>query len=164
MRALSPALVAASLCLYSVPLFAQAKNACDLNADGVVNVLDGQLAVNMALGLNSCTANVIGVGLCNSEVVSRVVTAALGGACNNHYVALNWIASTSGNVAGYNIYRASTAGGPYSKLNTALITGTTYTDATAVPGQTYYYVSTTVDKGNAESSYSNQAAAVVPTS
>jgi hypothetical protein len=56
-------------------------NACDLNQDGTVNVLDVQLAVNMDLNLIPCTANVDGVGVCNDTVVSLVVAAALGGAC-----------------------------------------------------------------------------------
>jgi hypothetical protein len=163
MRVMLPALLAAGLCLCSARVFAQAQNACDLNKDGSVNVVDGQLAVNMALGLNPCTANIAGSGLCNSDVASRVVAAALGGSCNTHYVSLSWTASTSGNIAGYNIYRASTSGGPYTKMNASLIVGTSYTDTSAVPGKTYYYVSTAVDKTNAESSYSNQTSAAVPT-
>ena len=55
-------------------------NACDLNSDGVVNVLDVQLAINMDLGvLKPCSAN--GFGVCDNSVVNSVVTAALGGAC-----------------------------------------------------------------------------------
>jgi hypothetical protein len=57
-------------------------NACDLNADGVVNVLDVQLAINQALGINACTsADLAGTGTCTSTDVQRVVTASLGGLC-----------------------------------------------------------------------------------
>ncbi len=157
------ALVGVGLCFYCPLVSAQALNACDLNADRVVNVLDVQLAVNMALGLQPCTANIEGQGVCNGDVVSRVIVAALGGTCNTHYVSLNWTASTSGNITGYNVYRGNTTSGPYTLVNTSLITGTSYTDPAVVAGQTYYYVTTAVNSSNTESSYSNVAVAAVPT-
>jgi len=51
---------------------------CDVNCDGVVNVVDVQLEVNMALGISSC-ANPD--GQCTVVQVQRVVNAALGGQC-----------------------------------------------------------------------------------
>ena len=42
-------------------------------------------------------------------------------------VDLSWAASPDG-VAGYNVYRAATVAGPFTRLNGALLTGTTYTD------------------------------------
>lgn len=137
-------------------------DACDLSRDGRVNIVDCQLAVNMTLGLTPCTANIIGAGLCDSEVVSRIVTAALGGLCNSHYVALSWTASTSANIRGYNIYRGSSSGGTYLKLTTSLVSGTNFTDASAVAGQTYYYVATAVDNTGAESGYSGESRVTVP--
>jgi fibronectin type 3 domain-containing protein len=159
------ALVVAALLSCAAPSWAQgALNACDLNADGTVNVIDVQLAINMDLGLLSCSATVDGAGVCNSDVVDKVVTAALGGTCvTSHNVVLNWTGSTSSNIAGYNVYRATTSGGPYTKLNTSTVVPTTYTDITVLSGQTYYYVATTVDTGGNESVYSNQALAPVPT-
>ncbi len=147
---------------------AAALNACDLNSDGTVNVVDGQLAVNMYLGLTPCTANVVGLGICTTDVVNRVITAALGGTCVTivppvHSVTLNWIASVSVNISGYNIYRSTTSGGPYGKLNSTLAAGTTFLDSTVVAGQTYYYVATAVDISNNESAFSTEAQAVVPT-
>src|ERR1700738_2504071 len=59
----------------------QGSSACDLNRDGVVNILDIQLAVNMDLGLLTCTANIVGAGVCNVVVVQRVVNSTLGGTC-----------------------------------------------------------------------------------
>jgi len=146
-----------------------ALNACDLNADGAVNVLDVQLSVNMDLGTSSCTANVDGSGVCNVVVVQRVINAALGGSCvtdtggTSHSVALSWTASTSANVAGYNVYRGTVSGGPYTKLNSSLVVGTAYTDSTVQAGATYYYVATAVDTSNNESAYSSPPAqAIVP--
>jgi fibronectin type 3 domain-containing protein len=79
-----------------------------------------------------------------------------------HSVSLSWNPSTSA-VVGYNVYRGTSSGGPYSKIDSALDTSTTYTDATVQSGQTYYYVTTAVDGSGAESTYSNQAQAVIPT-
>jgi fibronectin type 3 domain-containing protein len=82
----------------------------------------------------------------------------------SHSVALSWVASTSSNIAGYNVYRGTTSGGPYStKANSSAVAGLTYTDTTVLAGQTYYYVLTAVDTSGNESGYSTQAAATIPT-
>jgi hypothetical protein len=80
-----------------------------------------------------------------------------------HSVDLSWDASNGSNVVGYNVYRGSVSGGPYSKINSALDASTAYTDNAVTAGQTYYYVATAVDGGGGESGYSNQAKAVIPT-
>jgi hypothetical protein len=142
-----------------------AGGACDLNQDGVVNVVDVQLATNMDLGLLSCPADIDG-GVCGSTLVQQIVDAALGQGCSatiSHSVSLTWTASASANIAGYNVYRSTTSGGPYTQLNTALVTTTSYTDANVTAGQTYYYVTTAVDTSSNQSAYSTQAQATVPT-
>jgi hypothetical protein len=80
---------------------------------------------------------------------------------SSHSVALSWDPSTS-TVIGYNIYRGTQSGGPYSKLNSTVLSETTYTDANVQSGTTYYYVSTAVNSSNVESAYSNQATAPIP--
>jgi len=139
-------------------------NACDLNSDGTVNAVDVQLAVNMALGVSPCTSSIDGAGVCNVIVLQRVINAALGTACvTNHWVSVSWTASTSSGVAGYNLYRGASSGGPYTKVNLTLISGTSVIDNTVVPGQTYYYVATAVDTANNESAYSSPPVqAIVP--
>jgi hypothetical protein len=145
---------------------AQALNACDLNNDGAVTVLDIQLAVNMVLGLTPCTANITAAGVCNIVTVQRVTNAVLTGNCITglvaHSVALSWTASTSSTVTGYNVYRGAVSGGPYTKLTASPVTAVAYTDFAVQAGQTYYYVTTAVDGSGNESAYSNQAQAVVP--
>ncbi len=240
-------------------------SACDLNADGAVNVLDVQLATDMDLGSLPCTVTIGGVSVCTVPFVNTVTSATLGGSCvtpvlstapssinfgnvksgststqtvtisntgtgnftvsnatvtgagysisglslpltlgpgqnatfsvtftpstagsfvgnvaltstaldslineslsgagvNAHTVSLNWTASTSPSVVGYNVYRGTVSGGPYTKLNSVLIAAVSYTDGTVLAGQTYYYVATAVDNNNNESAYSNQAQAVV---
>ncbi len=78
-----------------------------------------------------------------------------------HTVDLTWNASSG--AVGYNLYRSTVSGGPYSMINTSLDGTTAYTDNTVVSGQTYYYVATAVDGSSNESGYSNQAQAVIPT-
>ena len=83
-----------------------------------------------------------------------------GTAATQHTVDLTWNASTS--AVGYNIYRSTVSGGPYTMINTSLDSTTAYTDSTVVSGQTYYYVATAVNASSEESGYSNQATAVIP--
>jgi hypothetical protein len=81
---------------------------------------------------------------------------------DQHSVTLTWKGSSSSNVTGYNVYRGAASGGPYTKINSSLLTTTTYTDATVDAGQTYYYVATAVNSQGLESADSNQAEAVIP--
>jgi hypothetical protein len=164
--------LSAAFCLaWLAPSRASAQlSACDLNLNGSTNVADVQLGVNMVLGVTPCTANITQPGVCNVVVVQRVVNAALGGPCvtdivpSSHTVTLSWSASTSSGVVGHNVYRGTTAGGPYTKLNSSLVATTNYTDNTVQNGVTYFYVVTAVNSSSAESGFSNMATAVVPTS
>ena len=79
----------------------------------------------------------------------------------SHTVTLNWLASDS-TVSGYNVYRSTTEGGNYVKITASPVTTATYVDSNVDSGTTYYYVTTAVDKSGSESSYSNQASAVIP--
>jgi HYDIN/CFA65/VesB family protein/immunoglobulin I-set domain protein len=79
----------------------------------------------------------------------------------SHSVTLAWTASAS-TVTGYNVYRSSVSGGPYTKLNSTLIAATTYTDTAVQAGQTYFYVVTSVDSSGVESAYSAEVSATVP--
>jgi hypothetical protein len=144
-------------------------NPCDLAAPkGSVDAADVQAAINMALGVQPCTANIAGGVLCNVAVVQRVINAALGGTCLTgpgavyHAVTLNWVASASSNVAGYNIYRAGVSGGPYTQVNSVTAPATTDVDASIQAGGAYYYVVTAVDSSSNESLPSNEAPATVP--
>ena len=84
-----------------------------------------------------------------------------GASATQHSADLSWSPSPS-IVVGYNVYRSTTPGGPYSKINSSLDSSTLYTDSTVQSGQTYYYVSTAVDGTGMESGYSNQLQMVIP--
>jgi cellulose 1,4-beta-cellobiosidase len=79
---------------------------------------------------------------------------------SQYTVALSWNASAK--ATGYNVYRGTVPGGPYSRINSALNSATSYTDTSVQSGLTYYYVTTAVDSQGGESAYSNQAQAVIP--
>jgi len=98
-------------------------------------------------------------------MVQRVTNSSLGKPCSTpttHGVSLTWVASASANVAGYNIYRATTPGGPYTRVNSSLVAAITYDDIAVSAGVTYYYVVTTLDTSNGESGFSSEVQGKVP--
>jgi fibronectin type 3 domain-containing protein len=60
------------------------------------------------------------------------------------------------------VYRSTTSGSGYAKVNSSLVGGLNYTDSTVQNGLTYYYVTTAVDGSGAESTNSNEAQAIIP--
>ena len=84
-----------------------------------------------------------------------------GVAAVQHSVALTWTASTS-TVSGYNVYRSTVSGGPYTKISSSLVAVLNYTDSTVQSGTTYYYVTTAVNSSGDESVYSNEVPAAIP--
>jgi fibronectin type 3 domain-containing protein len=76
-------------------------------------------------------------------------------------VDLSWNASTSNNVAGYNVYR-SPDGSNWNKINLSLVGSTLYDDSTVVNGDTYSYAVTAVNLEGVESSKSGIAKASIP--
>jgi len=79
-----------------------------------------------------------------------------------HQATLSWTASSSP-VTGHNVYRGTQSGGPYTLLNTGIVTADTFADATVLSGHTYVYVITAVGNSGVESVFSNEVAAVIPT-
>ena len=80
---------------------------------------------------------------------------------SSHTVSLTWDPSTS-TVAGYNLYRGTQSGGPYSRMNALLLSNTAFNDTKVQSGGNYFYVSTAVDSSNNESAFSNEATAAIP--
>ena len=78
-----------------------------------------------------------------------------------HTVDLSWQPSAS-QVAGYNLYRGTHSGGPYTRLNSSLLDGTNFTDGSVASGATYFYVAKSVDGNSRESSPSNEAKVEIP--
>jgi hypothetical protein len=64
-----------------LPRTSASAGSCDLNGDGVVDVLDVQASINQVLGLNACTGDLDGNGVCNIVDTQRVINATLGTSC-----------------------------------------------------------------------------------
>jgi exo-poly-alpha-galacturonosidase len=74
-------------------------------------------------------------------------------------VLLDWNDNSESDLQGYNVYRSTTSGSGYAKINTSLRTISDYNDTGVTNGTTYYYVVTAVDTATNESDYSSQASA-----
>ena len=104
---------------------------------------------------------IVSVTGCGRHVSKKAYTVVIQGGAN-HVVDLNWNASTSNDVAGYNIYR-SPDGTNWQKINASLVASTSYSDSTVANGSTYYYAATAVDTSGGESSKTSQVEVVIPT-
>lgn len=74
----------------------------------------------------------------------------------NAVVDLDWNDNSETDLAGYNVYRSTTSGGGYIKLNTTKVSDSEYTDETAANGVTYFYVVEAVDLSANNSDFSNE--------
>lgn len=103
-----------------------------------------------------------GATLTSSDASAAVVALSGTGVSGaSHSVTLTWGPSGS-KVAGYRAYRATSSGGQYTALNSAVNPLLQYTDSTVQSGATYYYVVTSVAADSTESVYSSQVSAVIP--
>lgn len=73
---------------------------------------------------------------------------------------LNWNASLSSHIAGYNVYYGTTAGNYPYKVNAG--NSTTITISSLTPGAVYYFVATAYDVFGNESAFSTAVRVVVP--
>jgi len=105
----------------------------------------------------SFTEKVTGCGGVVSKASYRVTIQATA----NHVVGLNWIASKSTDVVGYNVYR-SLDGATWKKINVSTVASTLYDDATVANNTTYYYAATAVDMYGRESGKTASIRAIVP--
>ncbi len=80
-------------------------------------------------------------------------------AASSVFISLNWNNNTEIDLAGYNVYRSTTSGSGYVKLDSNLLTSSDYTDTNGVSGTTYYYVVTAVDTAGLESVNSSEVSA-----
>ncbi|MFL5346830.1 MAG: S8 family serine peptidase [Hyalangium sp.] len=97
--------------------------AANINSDGVPgngSTLDQDFAL---VAYNSCTT------------ATAVPTGVSATASGNNRVDVSWAANGA---TSYNIYRSTTAGGPYTRVGTAV--SSPFTDSTVSGGATYYYV------------------------
>jgi hypothetical protein len=96
-------------------------------------------------------------------LAAAIITGLLG--CNSghpaHMANLSWDPSPSA-VVGYDVYRGTQSGGPYTKLNSSPVAVSRYADSTVRPGQTYFYVVKAVNSKNVRSVPTAEVSAVIP--
>jgi hypothetical protein len=76
-------------------------------------------------------------------------------------VSLYWSQNTESDITGYNIYRSTTSGSAYKKMNDSLISESEYTDKQITKNRAYYYVVTAVNTSGRENGYSNEIEVIV---
>jgi hypothetical protein len=108
-------------------------------------------------GTYSFTASATG---CGGHVSTKSYTLTVQ-ASAEHVVSLKWDASTSNDVAGYNIYRGPN-GVNWTKINQGLIAATDYDDSSVSNGSTYYYSVTTVNTFGEESAKTPSVKVSIP--
>jgi fibronectin type 3 domain-containing protein len=69
----------------------------------------------------------------------------------NGAVVLDWGDNSESDLKGYNVYRSVSASGPFTKINAALLTASTFTDSAPPTSESLYYRIVAVDTGNLES-------------
>ncbi len=95
-----------------------------------------------------------------SNATDPSITVSLLGTGVVHSATLNWTASVTSGVTGYNVFRGTVLG-TYTQINPSLVTSDTYTDTAVATGTTYFYVVTAVSPAG-QSGYSTPATAVIP--
>lgn len=75
---------------------------------------------------------------------------------------LNWSGVSYSSLAGYNVYRSTSATGSFTKLTSTPTTATTFTDSTAPGGLKLYYEVTAVDSSSGQESSAVTATANTP--
>jgi len=73
----------------------------------------------------------------------------------NARVDLSWTPSPDSAAAGTNIYRTSSLGQPYLKVNATPVAGTSYADTTVSNGATYFYRAVSADTAGFEGAVTN---------
>ena len=127
-------------------------------------VTPGQTATLNVIFTPSAASGVTGSITVTSNATNSPTTISVsgtGGQAVPPSVTLSWTDGAT-TVSGYNVYRSTVTGGPYSQLNSSLVSATQYVDSAVQAGQSYFYVVTAVNPSNVESTYSNVAKATIP--
>jgi fibronectin type 3 domain-containing protein len=93
------------------------------------------------------------------DTIAPAAPTGLSATAGNSTVSLDWNDNNETDLSGYNVYRSTTSGGPYTKRNSSLVSSSNYSDNSVSGGVTYYYVVRAVDTSLNESGNSNQASA-----
>jgi len=122
-------------------------NDADYDDDGIVNSFEFALLAENWLKLPP-------------DLTAPAAPENLWALAGNGTVSLDWDNNNEPDLEGYNLYRTTTSGSGYTKLNSPLLTDSNYIDDTVINGTIYYYVVTALDTSENESGNSVEACAV----
>jgi hypothetical protein len=77
-------------------------------------------------------------------------------------VELDWSDATAPDLDGYDVFRAASAAGPFTRVNASRLGASAYADTSVTGGTTYFYAVTASDEANNRSAFSSQASATPP--
>jgi hypothetical protein len=93
------------------------------------------------------------------DLVVAFVPAAGGTAA---YLDLSWSISAATDIAGYSVYRSDGPSSPGTRVNSELLLTPAFRDMNALPGRTYFYTVTAIDRSGNESPASPPASGSIP--
>jgi hypothetical protein len=96
------------------------------------------------------------------DITPPATPTGLSASINGIDINLDWNNNAETDLAGYHIYRSTTSGSGYVKLNDAAVVNSNYLDNTTAENTTYYYVVKAVDTSWNESNYSSEVSAATP--
>jgi hypothetical protein len=83
----------------------------------------------------------------------------LSGSRNENNINLSWTAS-SDSVVGYHVYRAASSAGPFTRISSSLVSGTSFTDTSALSGNFTYMVRAVKKESTTSGTYFNASQGV----
>jgi hypothetical protein len=131
-------------------------NYTDNNVDGYVTYYYVVTALDASINESNDSSE---VSAAPTDTTPPSVPTGLTAAAGNQTVSLNWNNNGESDINGYNVYRSTTSGGGYVRINGSLLSSSDYIDNTVTNETTYYYVVTAVDTSSNESNYSGEGSA-----
>ena len=152
----------------SVTISALSYSGAGISASGAVNAVlsPGQstsMTVTFAPTQAGSVAGSVVVTSTASDSPLDIAVSGIGAAANTTYsVDLSWAASASSGVTGYDVYRSTVSGGPYTLLDPTPVAALDYSDSSVQSGTEYFYVVTSVESNGTQSAYSTQISVSIP--
>ena len=119
-------------------------------------VTDGTLNIQFIRQVENAKISAIEILPVAPDITAPLAPTGLVATGSTSGIALDWANNTETDLAGYNVYRSTSATGTFTKVNASLITPSTYNDVAAPAGESFYRV-TAVDTSTNESPVSNTA-------
>ena len=136
----------------------------NLSSAGVISgtpTVSGTYTFTVHLVDSSPTPKAATSGSLKLAVIPQPPTNVAQGPVSPGSIGVIWEFSLSGDATGYNVYRSTTSGGPYTQVGSLPASAFSFTDTSVASGTTYYYV-VRAAAGSVESVNSNEVAIQAP--